>query len=538
MGGSFGTAPNPVESAMETNDHDPRISILIVDDNSKNLLTLRTVLEEPDLELISVTSGSQALRELLARTFAVILLDINMPGMDGFETAELIRQRRDCENTPIIFITAYGDELFVERGYRLGAVDFILTPIVPDVLRSKVGVFVRLHRQTEEIRRQSARLRQRASQLSALANKLTQAEYGERRRLAQFLHDELQQLLVAAKLRLGHIHDTQPGISEELEGVSDILDESIAASRSLTVQLSPPVLQGSGGLVKAIEWLADRFKTVHDLNVEVEVKGTCPDLPDHLRAFLYEAVRELLFNVVKHAGVSKAWVRIDCETNCLRIAVKDLGAGLDTERRRLEQARQENFGLHSIQERLECFDGEMRIQSNGRGTEIELIAPVLEELAAAPADEPDPASAVPPVAEPQLLRDALNATASDGVIRVILADDHEMLRKGLVALLANKPDIHVIGEAIDGEHVVRLASELRPDVIVMDVTMPRLNGVQATRRVMEMMPAVQVIGLSMHDSDNMADAMLDAGAVSYLNKAGDPYQLLTAIRATRSTGTV
>src|SRR5206468_3255039 len=115
-----------------------------------------------------VGSGKEALRALLHGDFAVILLDVSMPVMDGFETAALIRTRPRCEHTPIIFITAYGDETHVARGYRLGAVDYILTPVVPEVLRAKVSVFVELFRKTDEVRRQSARLRQRAAQLHDL----------------------------------------------------------------------------------------------------------------------------------------------------------------------------------------------------------------------------------------------------------------------------------------------------------------------------------------------------------------------------------
>src|SRR5206468_2322704 len=115
-----------------------------------------------------VGSGKEALRALLHGDFAVILLDVSMPVMDGFETAALIRTRPRCEHTPIIFITAYGDETHVARGYRLGAVDYILTPVVPEVLRAKVSVFVELFRKTEEIRRQAAQLRERAAQLHEL----------------------------------------------------------------------------------------------------------------------------------------------------------------------------------------------------------------------------------------------------------------------------------------------------------------------------------------------------------------------------------
>jgi signal transduction histidine kinase len=148
-------------------DEDP--GILIVDDRRDKLLALAAALEGVCAHIATAASGREALKLLLERNFAVILLDINMPGMDGFETASFIRQRESSESTPIIFITAFGDDMHASRGYSLGAVDYILAPVVPDVLRTKVSVFLELGRKTKEIERQAERLRQRAEQLQKLS---------------------------------------------------------------------------------------------------------------------------------------------------------------------------------------------------------------------------------------------------------------------------------------------------------------------------------------------------------------------------------
>ncbi|MEP7072034.1 MAG: response regulator [Verrucomicrobiota bacterium] len=133
-----------------------KVSILIVDDRPDKLLTYEVMLGELDADLVRATSGREALRRLLQRDFAVILLDVNMPGMDGFETAAMIRQRARSETTPIIFISAVNDTVnHVARGYSLGAVDYILTPVVPEILRAKIGVFVDLFRKTEQVKRQA-----------------------------------------------------------------------------------------------------------------------------------------------------------------------------------------------------------------------------------------------------------------------------------------------------------------------------------------------------------------------------------------------
>jgi two-component system sensor histidine kinase/response regulator len=137
-----------------------RTDILVVDDRDDKLLALEAILASLGQRIVKARSGKEALRYLLKQDFAVILLDVSMPAMDGFETAALIRQRINSEHTPIIFITAIGgSENHIARGYSLGAVDYILAPILPDVLRTKVSVFVELHRNTELVKAQAERLR-------------------------------------------------------------------------------------------------------------------------------------------------------------------------------------------------------------------------------------------------------------------------------------------------------------------------------------------------------------------------------------------
>ncbi|HLL87880.1 MAG TPA: response regulator, partial [Tepidisphaeraceae bacterium] len=136
-----------------------KASILIVDDRPEKLLALEAVLEDLGQNIVRAFSGREALRQLLQQDFAVILLDVNMPGMDGFETAQLIRQRKSSEHVPIIFVTAFGDDIHAARGYQLGAVDYIEAPVVPEVLRTKVAVFVDLFRKTEQVKRQAESLR-------------------------------------------------------------------------------------------------------------------------------------------------------------------------------------------------------------------------------------------------------------------------------------------------------------------------------------------------------------------------------------------
>src|SRR5688572_4132968 len=156
-----------------------KVNILVVDDLPDKRLAFREVLEDLDENLVLVGSGADALRELLEREFAVIVLDVNMPDIDGIETAQLIRKHGRTSHTPIIFVTAYADEMQTERGYELGAVDYILTPVVPAILRSKVRVFVDLYRAQgraakvarAEAARAAAEAAQRRADLVALASR-------------------------------------------------------------------------------------------------------------------------------------------------------------------------------------------------------------------------------------------------------------------------------------------------------------------------------------------------------------------------------
>jgi signal transduction histidine kinase/response regulator RpfG family c-di-GMP phosphodiesterase len=147
----------PEESnAGEKGLAEEKVAILIVDDRPDKLLAYETILDDLKQNLVCARSGREALRCLLKQDFAVILLDVNMPGMDGFETAALIRQRPRSETTPIIFISAVNDtETHVTRGYSIGAVDYILTPVVPEILRAKIAVFVDLFKKTEQVKRQA-----------------------------------------------------------------------------------------------------------------------------------------------------------------------------------------------------------------------------------------------------------------------------------------------------------------------------------------------------------------------------------------------
>ena len=195
-----------------------KASILLVDDSPEKLLALETALEDLGQKLVRALSGREALRHLLHQEFAVIILDVNMPGMDGFETADLIRQRKSFDQTPIIFVTAFTDEIHAARGYKLGAVDFISQPVIPDVLRTKVSVFVELFQKNRQVRRQAESLERRATQL----HKLTAASLSINRALT--LEQTLSVVADAARDIIGtELAVAQVSADLKLESVNEVV---------------------------------------------------------------------------------------------------------------------------------------------------------------------------------------------------------------------------------------------------------------------------------------------------------------------------
>ncbi len=367
-----------------------------------------------------------------------------------------------------------------------------------------------------------------ASLLQRLTMELTQAEQRDRQQLAKTLHDHLQQLLVGAKFNLnilrGQIQDTNQRGS--LDQVNELLDESVTASRSLTQDLSPPVLK-DGSLTQILHALARWAKDKHNLEVRVNGDEQADSQCQEVRVLLFQAVRELLLNVIHHAKVDGATVTLTrAGTDIIHLTVADDGVGFDPAALNDNNKPPAGFGLFGIRQRLELLGGSMEIDAKpGRGARVTLQTPVSPAFATPPSTAaPQQATAVPPAAQPPAAADTTK------VIRVLLADDHAVVRNGLARLLQIQPDIEVVGQAADGLQVVQMALRLEPDIILMDVSMPYLSGVDVTRRLTQQMPGISVIGLSMHAQEDVAASMTAAGAAAYLTKTAPPETLIAAIR--------
>ena len=412
----------------------------------------------------------------------------------------------------------------------------------------------------DRVKDRTKELLQSQTLLRQLASELTIAEQRERRRIATDLHDYLAQLLVCARLKVsqsrGRMEDSE--LESWLGESDDILQQALTYTRSLVAQLTPMALH-EFGLAAALKWLADQMRQQYRLSVRVDVQhGMSVTLPEDQSVLIFQSIRELLINVAKHARVDQAEVRMEQRNGRLVIAVIDEGLGSDTTTSPTPTLSSK-FGLFSIGERMRALGGTFEFRStHGKGTTATLTLPVPAAGADAPAPTPKPQAKVmpQPAADeleysqvhaqksafgggPERMRQN-NPLADKLRIRILLVDDHALVRNGLSSVLRYHTELQVVGEAADGQEAVALAVALKPDVVVMDVNMPRMDGVEASKRIKRELPGTVVIGLSMHEGGHHENAMRESGAAAYLTKDSAAERLIETIlrcRAASLTGT-
>ncbi len=367
-------------------------------------------------------------------------------------------------------------------------------------------------------------------QLQQLTLDLSQTEARERKRLAEILHDDLQQLLAAAKFHVGLLsrHAKDDKESLEIAGqVKAMLVEAIDKSRSLSHELSPPGLSNSD-LQGTFEWLAQQMQLKHGLTVHLEIRDRIALPSEPRKILLYKAAQEMLFNVSKHAGVKEARLRLRRRGGAICLSVSDKGRGFDPQ----EPGHTGGFGLRSTRERVKLLGGRMEVRSTrGKGSTFLIVIP----------DSQPQATRAEDLSVKQALRGSATqkkreTSSGDHVLRVLLADDHKVVREGIKCMLVGEPDIEVVGQADNGREAVDLACRLEPDVVVMDVSMPVISGDEATRQIKEYLPQTRVIALSMYDEAQVTDRMRGAGAAAYLLKTAPSEELLAAIRGPKADG--
>ena len=381
-------------------------------------------------------------------------------------------------------------------------------------------------RAASALRERTAELEYRTTQLSRMASDLTLAEQRAREQIAKTLHDGLQQLLVIATLSLEQQlkldSDSGAAPSELIREAKHQLDEAITTARSLNFELFPPVLQRSG-LPAALKWLADWTHDKYRIEVGVAADPRADSGRKDVRTLLFESVRELLFNAVKHARADRISLELALDPEdqlCITVSDQGVGfepAGLDDR----SKAGQVGWGLFSIRERLTLLGGRVEIDSAaGKGTRVRLVAPRGHAPTAVSSDGAPtsaPIGAAPP---------GENGRASPDALRILIVDDHAGVRSVLGGILRQRPQFSVVGDASNGFEAIAHAHTLRPDVILMDITMPHMDGIEATTRIRAELPDIQILGLSMQPRNAATDAIEQAGAAAFFVKGTDTQRLI------------
>jgi signal transduction histidine kinase len=349
-----------------------KVNVLMVDDQPAKLLTYEAILAELGENLIKARSGSEALDLLLRSDVAVVLTDVSMPGMDGFELADTIRQHPRFQQMPIIFISAVCvTDLDRLKGYQTGAVDYISVPVVPELLRAKVSVFAELHRNAQQLESLNRELRRLSASLIA-------AQDSERRRIARAMHDGLGQELSAAKMVLdGLLSHEEPTNSRKTLAVADasaMIERALQQVRSISHLLHPPLLD-EVGLSSAVAWFLEGFTKRSGIGTALDLQPTeFPRFPAELETTVFRIVQEALNNVFRHSGARSSWVALQQQDGRLIVSVRDDGKGINAS---VVDCRPDSIGvgIGGMRQRVKEFGGELSLQNCHPGTLLEISIP-------------------------------------------------------------------------------------------------------------------------------------------------------------------
>lgn len=352
---------------------DEKINILMVDDQPGRLLSYEAMLSGLGENLINAHSGMEALEHLLKTNIALVLMDVSMPGMDGFETAQMIHEHPRFQNTPIIFVSGiHVTDMDRLKGYKHGAVDYVSVPVVPELLRAKVKVFAELHRKTQ--------------QLEMLNARMTVLQEEERRRIARELHDSVGQLLAAISINSSFVeaesHKLSPDVAKRVSENAAMVEETSKQIRTISHLLHPPLLD-EVGLASALQWYVEGFSKRSKIEAKLDIPQNFAGLSKEMELSIFRVVQECLTNIHRHAGSPTAGIRIVQDEACLRVEIEDAGKGIPFEKgSAFGSSAHTGVGLRGMRERLRQLGGTLQVQSNSPGTRVTAILPVLRATAA------------------------------------------------------------------------------------------------------------------------------------------------------------
>ncbi|MCH8541395.1 MAG: PAS domain-containing protein [Opitutales bacterium] len=365
-------------------------------------------------------------------------------------------------------------------------------------------------------------LHQKTERLQSMVHELSTAEQRERKRMASILHDDLQQLLVAAKMQLemGQRDSATGKFPDCLKRAISHIDDALETTYTLVRQANPRILY-ERGLFPAIESLCGEMLKKHGLTVHYDFPEEAFDLENEIKILLYESLRELFFNIVKHARVNQAQLHFEVAPESLSVRVSDEGVGFDVESKSGKKNLSE-FGLFSVCARIEAMDESCTITSApGEGTTVAMRFTLRPPRGARLSSQ----------------RPAKKKKQNRPLpVRVVVVDDHVLVREGIVKILNLDSRIQVVGEANDGREAISIIADTHPDIVLMDINMPRMNGIAATRKILRRWPEIRVLALSMQDSgSNEARSIAAAGAVGFLRKSDDSGKMISTLVAAMKT---
>jgi signal transduction histidine kinase len=348
-----------------------QVNILMVDDQPSKLMSYEVMLGELGENLIKAQSGREALEILLKTDVAVVLMDVSMPELDGFELADMIRQHPRFQKLAIIFISAvHLTDLDRLKGYQRGAVDYISVPVIPELLRAKVSVFAELHRRAQQLEALNRELRRLSSSLILMQDE-------ERRRIARELHDGLGQELTAAKMIVDGIllQDVSGPVSKHAAAdASGLIDRAIQQVRSISHLLHPPLLD-EVGLLSALRWFLEGLTKRSGIETFLDVQPPeFPRLPSEMETATFRIIQEALNNVFRHSGAKNGWITLHQLDGQLTVTIRDDGKGVEES---VMEFRPDSIGMGigGMRQRVKEFGGELRLARANPGTLVEVLIP-------------------------------------------------------------------------------------------------------------------------------------------------------------------
>jgi PAS domain S-box-containing protein len=376
-------------------------------------------------------------------------------------------------------------------------------------------------------------LRVTETSLRQLSARLLQLQDEERRRIARDLHDITGQKIAVLSMALDRLaRFAELGKSEakevlaESRGVASKIGEEI---RTLSYILHPPLLDECG-LASAVRWYAEGFEARSGIKLEVEIAPQLTRLPLDAETALFRVVQESLTNVHRYSGSSNAQIRILEAAGQVRLEVIDHGKGIraGAVRSAVDEKAALGVGIPGMRERLRQLGGQLDVDFGTEGTRVVAVLPIKK---AREGTEEHGCSEEPANPAEGSNSDIAQGAEHDARRRILIADDHEVMRRGVRGLIESQEEWAVCGEAVEGGEVINRVRELRPDLIILDINMPGLSGIDAAEQIRQENAATKILFFTVHESDQILREVVDVGAQGYVTKSRAGQDLVEAVRS-------